>query len=215
MIKIISINVGRSSSAHQIALQTAFTSHIDILLVQEPYISRNTDRRITCKHPSFECFTPVDNWTIRPRVLTYTRKDTNFTFAQDCPNSTSEQGKEDVLFLTVKGPDRLCIQIINVYNAPPGATNPGAGISFLLLLADTHFPSKRILAGDLNLHHPNWNPSYQGSPSPKAPDLIRWLEDSNLFLLFEVDVPTHDHGNALDLCFASSSVLAGDATAIV
>lgn len=28
-------------------------------------------------------------------------------------------------------------------------------------------------------------------------------------------MPTHDHGNVLDLCFASSSVLEGDATAIV
>lgn len=214
-IRIISVNVGRSSSAHQIALQTAYTTNIDILLVQEPYISRFTERRITCNHPSFECFTPLDDWSIRPRVLTYTRKNTSLTFTQYRPNHTSEYGMGDVLFLTIQGPDRHPIQIINIYNAPPGAVNSGAGVSFLLSLTDNNFPPKTILAGDLNLHHPNWNPSYQGSPSTQSGDFIRWLEDNELFLLSEVDVPTHNLGNVLDLCFASSALMVGDATAAV
>ena len=139
-IKILSINVGRSSSAHQIALQVAFTSHIDILLIQEPYISRDIQRKITCKHPSFECFTPADDWTIRPRVLTYTRKNSNLTYTQYRPNSTQEYGKEDILFLIIKGPDRLCIQIVNIYNVPPGAIDPvPVSLFFLHFKYNSHF----------------------------------------------------------------------------
>lgn len=125
-IKIISTNVEQSSAAHEIALELAFKSQIDVLLVQEPYIYRDLARRITRKHPSFDCFTPVDDWTRRPRVLTYTRKNSNFSVTQDRPLRNLEQGEEDVLLLTIKCRGISPIQVINIYNAPPGGTNPGA-----------------------------------------------------------------------------------------
>ncbi|CCU82499.1 endonuclease/reverse transcriptase [Blumeria hordei DH14] len=58
-IRTLSINVGRSSNVHQIALQITFTYRVDILLVRESHISKNIERRITCKHPSFECFQSI------------------------------------------------------------------------------------------------------------------------------------------------------------
>lgn len=49
-IKILSVNVGRSSAAHDIALQLSFEKNIDILLVQEPYIYKDLNPKITRRH---------------------------------------------------------------------------------------------------------------------------------------------------------------------
>lgn len=73
-LKLLQINVSRGGSPHDLALALAQEEHIDLLLVQEPYIFYERDRRITKRHPSFECFTLTDNWTSRPQVLTYLRK---------------------------------------------------------------------------------------------------------------------------------------------
>lgn len=205
---IFSVNVGSCSSAHQIALQNAFTNQIDILLIQEPYISRNIDRRITFKHSAFECFTPVDDWSIRPRVLTHSKKNNSLTYSQERPDSGSELGLGDILFLSVEFPPYPRLLVVNVYNALPGATNPGAGVSRLITLADAQFPSKTILAGDLNLHHPLWHPLYSGSPSTQSESFIRWLESRELSLISEIDKPTHIRGNVLDLCFGSNQIVA-------
>ena len=82
--------MGRSSSAHEIALQLAYNINADILLIQEPYIFRDLDRRITRNHPSFECYTPLDNWSHRPRVLTYSNRNTDLTFTQIRPKIADE-----------------------------------------------------------------------------------------------------------------------------
>lgn len=212
-IKILSINVGRSSSSHEIALQVASNKHVDILLIQEPYIFRDLSRKITRTHPSFDCFAPTDVWSSRPRVLTYSNKNNGLILTQSRPEIMDEQGFGDILFLTIKSPDRHDIMIVNMYNAPPGATNPGAGVSTLISLSKFHFPRKIILTGDFNLHHKDWQPSYTGSSSSQAETLIDWLEGKSLYLISEIDRPTHNRGNVLDLCFASSALLREGSTA--
>ncbi len=168
IISILSVNVGRSSAAQQIALQTAHTSRTDFLLIQEPYISKNTERKITCRHSSYECYAPVDDWSTRPRVLTYSRKNNSLTHYQERPDIAIEQGLSDILFLSVRAPNNPRLLIINVYNAPPGAINSGSGVSCLLSSPNIHLSANTILAGDFNLHHPTWHPSYHGSPSPQS-----------------------------------------------
>ena len=103
-LKILSVNVGRSSVANELALQIAFQTRAVLLLVQEPYVSRDFNRRITRKHPSFECFTPVENWSVRPRVLTYSRKDSGLTFTQIRPGAYQQEENGDVLFPSVFRP---------------------------------------------------------------------------------------------------------------
>ena len=151
-IKILSINVGRSSSAHQIALDTAFNIQIDFLLIQEPYIFRDVTRKITRNHPSFECFTPVDDWSIRPRVLTYIRRGIALHTRQERPSFTDQGGIGDILILSSRTSNNSQFSIINIYNAPPGAINPGSGVNTLLSLPSPPHANS-ILAGDFNLHH--------------------------------------------------------------
>jgi hypothetical protein len=72
---VLQINVGKGSIQQEIALSYAYAEKADILLVQEPYIYRDYTRRITTRHPAYECLSPLDDWTARqPCVLTYIRK---------------------------------------------------------------------------------------------------------------------------------------------
>lgn len=209
-IKIISINVSRSSSAHEIALETATNLDTDVLLIQEPYIFKDSSRKITRNHPSFECFSPVDDWSRRPRVLTYTKKASGLLFTQIRPDLTPGENRSngDILFLTVQAPSCPPVTLINVYNAPTGATNPGAGLLSLISLSDSLLISSTVLIGDLNLHHTYWQPSYAASPSTQSDNFIRWLNTRSMSLISEPDIPTHNRGNFLDLCLASDDLLA-------
>ena len=183
-IKILFINVGTCSSAHEIALQLAFKTNMDVLLIQEPYVYKDLTRKISRKHPSFECFTPINDWHTRPRVLTCSRKNTPLYFSQIRPISGVVHGPEDALLLTANSSSGFSTLIINIYKPPPGDTNPGAGvsflISFLISLTELSFPPKTILAGDFNLHRHNCHSSRHGSPSSHAETLIRRLQSRDV-----------------------------------
>lgn len=103
-IKISSINFWRCSSAHEIALQTVLESRADVLLVQELYTYRELDRRITRKYPSFNCVIPIDDRSIRPHVLTYSRNYVGLTFTKDRSKFLNYQGVSDILFFTGRAP---------------------------------------------------------------------------------------------------------------
>lgn len=63
-LSVLQINVRRSPETHEIALALANDKNIDAILIQEPYIYSDRKRRITRRHPSYEAFTPVDDWTV-------------------------------------------------------------------------------------------------------------------------------------------------------
>ncbi|KAI0997511.1 hypothetical protein K3495_g10675 [Podosphaera aphanis] len=123
-------------------------------------------------------------------------------------------GMGDILFLSVvfRGYPRLLVT--NIYNAPPGAIDPGAGVARLTVLADAHLPPKTIVAGDFNLHHLMWRPSYLGPPSTQAESLIRWLESKDLSLISKIDKPTHTRGNVPDLCFGICQFVANGTSGV-
>ncbi|POS83035.1 hypothetical protein EPUL_005871 [Erysiphe pulchra] len=100
------------------------------------------------------------------------------------------------------------ISVLNLYNAPPGSNNPGAGVNLLLSLTNSFSRPNIILAGDFNLHHKDWHPSYPGPSSTQTESLNDWLEAIGLVLISEVDNPTHNRGNVLDLCFATQKLVA-------
>ena len=104
-LTLLQINVGRWPTPHEIALSLAFSENIDIILIQEPFISKDLSRRLTKCHPSYECFAPTDDWTAngRPRVLTYIRKGAGFHATQVWPNVTDPTVLSDFLFLQPAG----------------------------------------------------------------------------------------------------------------
>ena len=61
-LSILQINVDKGATQYDIALSSAYNEQTDVVLIQEPYISRDLSRRIPKRHPSYNCFTPIDDW---------------------------------------------------------------------------------------------------------------------------------------------------------
>lgn len=212
-LTILQANVGRGAAAHEIALNSAFEDKVDILLVQEPYIFRDLSRRISKKHRAYECFSPLDDWTsARPRVLTYIRKGAGIDAEQARPHDVDPPALSDILFLFVSSADSPTFLIANVYNAPPGSQGAGAAVQALLSLPQSFFPNFSFLAGDFNLHHERWQPSYQSGNAALANLFVEWLDSLTLVLISEIDTPTHSGGNVLDLAFVSGHLAARGAS---
>lgn len=199
-LSILQINVGRGTIAHEIALALANDSLIDVILVQEPYIFKDLVRKITKSHPMYEAFTPIDNWNIRPRVITYVRKGVGLNTTQLRPCSS-----RDLLFLQVRYRNLTPLNIINIYNAPQGAQGFGEAVDLLFTLPEPLWRSA-FLAGDFNLHHTSWNPLATSSSQSEA--LTEWLLDHSFILTSEIGRATHNAGNVLDLAFITGSLSA-------
>lgn len=198
---ILQINVGKGATTHEIALARAFESSIDILLIQEPYIYKDLTRKITKTHPMYETFTPLDTWDIRPRVITYARKGAGIKTTQLKPCTS-----RDLLFLQAQSSHSSQITIANVYNAPIGSNEAGEALEHLMNLPPRFWRSA-LIAGDFNLHHPNWDPDCN-SKSPRADPFVEWLESNNFYFISEIGKPTHRAGNTLDLAFLTGPLSA-------
>lgn len=112
-ITILSLNVGRSSSDHEIALNQAHQLLVDIVLMQEPHICRDLSRRITKHCPSYIVYSPIDDWTINhPRVISYVRK--GFGLGVEHVHSTPN----DIMILKLQSSRGKLLKIFNTYNAP-------------------------------------------------------------------------------------------------
>jgi len=149
----------------------------------------------------YESFTPLDDWTTRPRVMSYVRKGSGLQADQLRPVVT-----RDLIFLQIQARNSPPVTIINAYNAPPGCEGAGNTITDLISLPQT-LTASAFLAGDFNLLHPRWDP-YTERSSPLADPFTDWL-DHNLFIYTsESGASTHARGNVLDLAFLAGPLAA-------
>ncbi|KAI0993546.1 hypothetical protein K3495_g14638, partial [Podosphaera aphanis] len=203
------------ATPHEIALEFANEQKYDIILIQEPFISRDRQRRITKRISSYECFAPIDSWETRPRVLTYVRKGIGLQTYQLRPLPPYSPAAQDIVFLEVRAPSGIKMLVVNVYNAPSGSIAEGEAVRALLNLPRSIFRCRTFLAGDFNLKHTRWQASVTTNQSA-AESLLEWTDLNSISLISEADVPTHNRGNVLDLSFASNSlILAGAESAII
>lgn len=192
-ITILSLDVGRGASAHEIALNQAFQSLVDVILIQEPYIFRDLSRRITKRHRSYETFCPHVDWsTHRPRVVSYVRKELS-SHAEQIYIGLSR----DLLLLRLTSPTDQILNIFNVYNAPHNDNNESA-LQTLYTLPRSLFQGSCFLQGDFNLHHIRWQPSWPRGPSTGAEEFVEWADNRNFSLLSPLDKAIHNRGNVLD-----------------
>lgn len=122
-LTVLQANVGRGATAHEIALALAHHSKIDIILIQEPYIFSDRTRNITKFHPLYESFSPADDWESRPRTMSYVRKGAGLKISQlrPCPS-------RDLVFLQILTQNHAPLNIVNIYNAPPGSAGNGEAV---------------------------------------------------------------------------------------
>ena len=182
-------NVGRGGANHDLALTLAFKDNCDMLLIQEPWIYADLDRRSTKTHPGFETFSPLTTWTNRPRVMTYVRKGRGLR-----PEQPLADTSRDVLLVTLS-PGNCAMPIWNIYNAPYGSENAGEGLQTLLHLCRQ---PPTLVAGDFNIRHSMWDSTTMGTPED-GEDLLTWAETHGLRIANPADTPTHQRGGTLDL----------------
>ena len=196
-LQILQLNVGRNWEAHESALQLAFENNCHAVLIQEPWIFTDRSRRISKHHPSFHQLAPTEDWSARPRVLTYIRKHPHLK-AELAPFGPSSR---DILAVQINTPQKTAF-LVNIYNAPRGAVDEGQGLESLMTQTTPSSPC--LIAGDFNLQHPMWQSSAR--PSPRAEPFLSWAEAQDLALTLPPDSPTRGQ-NMIDLSWANSALL--------
>lgn len=186
-ISILSLNVGKGAINREIALNVAHLLSIDVILIQDPYISNDRPRRITKKNPNYDVFSPTDDWTVtRPRIITYVKKNIRIR---------SEQGRNnisgDLLRSRLVLHDGQSLNIYNVYN-PPASNDTNNPLENLYNSAPNSFRGSCLIQGDFNLHYSNWQPSWRKIPSPTAEKLVNWAEENNFNLISPLDKLTQN-----------------------
>ncbi|KAF2135096.1 uncharacterized protein K452DRAFT_212690, partial [Aplosporella prunicola CBS 121167] len=136
---------------HQLAIEL----NIDLILVQEPWISnsKNPKDKRSINHPSFGQLLPAHSPDLRSRTLVYfarNLKGSQINYREDLFQSP------DLMVLDLVLKDKT-LQIINLYNQKP---QDGPSTSLTLEREQGYAPLRpySIIAGDFNLHHPWWDP---------------------------------------------------------
>ncbi|KYG39917.1 hypothetical protein M433DRAFT_161139, partial [Acidomyces richmondensis BFW] len=137
-LKILQINVNRSSLATEGALEYARDLDIDLIA---------KSRSIT--HPSYNCIVPSPTSpSTRPRTLLYFRRDLGLELAQ------KNLRDSDLQSIDIRD-KRNQLTLLNIYNE--------RDINNIWTLDRTLYklpiPKSTILLGDFNIHHPVWEPS--------------------------------------------------------
>jgi hypothetical protein len=130
---VLQVNVRRSWPVHKCALETAFQSKADIILIQEP--ATFTLHHRTQAHEAYRTLVPQDTWPTRPRVMTYIREDSGLKAIQLSSGLSS-----DLLKVTVSGQRFPLLHIWNVYNSPAGSAGAGEAVNLLIQYRFTLIP---------------------------------------------------------------------------
>lgn len=208
-IRVLQINVNRSSLATESALQIAIEYKIDLVAVQEPWLvprqpedQTYTDIR-SVLHQAYTQIFPKSNTSSRPRTMVYVSRTTTMTInlSQDTPNDP------DIQFLDLTSGSET-LKFINVYNQKDQIGRRGKTIDSHLLNAQ--ISPKVVIAGDFNLHHPLWEPDSKATPDSEA--LVEWIEDNELSVLNSPGEGTFYRSNmekltTIDLTLASHSIV--------
>lgn len=197
------VNANRSPTAHGLLLELAYKQQADIILVQEPWVHSDLGRRITKWHPAYSTYTPVEDWSLRPRVMTYARKDRR---GLRCEPQGPTPLHPDIAFLEIGIQGSLPLLVANIYNAPCGSER--AGEAAALLMQQTNTNCMALLTGDFNLRHAQWDSSHTAHPSAQARQWLDWCDSQGLTLLNDPAIPTNRQGSTIDLVWATASLLA-------
>jgi endonuclease/exonuclease/phosphatase (EEP) superfamily protein YafD len=178
LLQIVSVNINRSNFKLTSLLQT---STADCILVQEPWWGNLVPRRSdtdpdgdpawgTVAHPGWTVFTPDLSTSPdgHPRVLTFVRK----SLTASCSVTPIALSHYDLLGLSLRS-SGFHLLLLNFYHH---VRHHHGNLSHLLeFIPDPSTPI--LLAGDFNSHSDTWSPGGK-RPSPWAPALEHWLDDS-------------------------------------
>lgn len=171
-------NVGKRQVPHLSLLEICHQQGVDVINIQEPacYLGTRTQT-----HPGYDIFAPIDHWNatswdefvaIRPRVLTYVRKQAGLWVVQRRPTQT-----RDAFWLEING-----TQILHVYRDV-------LSTEMLDLVCGTEITGPTVVGGDFNFIAQAYEPNRSDARGGR--ELTRWAEGSGMEFTGEIGVPTH------------------------
>ena len=203
-VKILQINLNKSSIATESALQLVIELKVDLVLVQEPWLvtrdpSKNWSSTRSVLHPSYTQILPIVQ-ELRPRTLVY--------IARGFKHIVNLVPIVDLYILIldiIEGSQRL--QLVNIYNKD--SQIEGEPRTLERVLYNRAISPSIVLLGDFNTHYPQWDPLARKTQG--ANTLVEQIESKDLILLNTPGVgtfyrPNLARENTLDLTFASSSI---------
>jgi hypothetical protein len=184
-LRVFQLNVARSNWRMHGLLNSL--SDFDIILFQEPWYGRigvarssndphGQDIKGTVNNPAWEAFMPepdLDGGA--PRVATFVRKGIFNLAARPRPDILHSRDTQATSFQY----GALSFHIINIYNAGAG-TN--AQTVELLHNSELDPSIPTAIAGDFNLHHPDWALNQVPIISATAQSLVDWMTENAFFI---------------------------------
>ena len=210
-LRILQANLNKSQSATESTLQMAIELSVDIIAVQEPWLTSFTkdpldysEARSTLHSSFIQSLPTLPSNSSRPRVLFYFSRSFQ---AQINPNRTFSLPDPDFLAVDIQY-QRASFTLLNVYNEDD-QLDTGRKTIERVLLANT-LPPSSLLLGDFNIHHPWWEPACP-RVSTEAERFVNWIEDQGITLLNTPGCGTFFRSNmqretVLDLSFCTSDL---------
>jgi len=175
-IKTLQINLNRSATATESALNLAIELEISLIAVQEPWVYPDPDNNyLNTRSVIYQGYIQLlpNHGILRPRTMFYIARSISqfINISEDSPDDP------DCLIIDINQGSK--IQIINLYNKDDLNSQAIKTLNRGLLPNPLYKDS--IVLGDLNIHHPWWDPLHKESQG--AQDLLEWISDNNLILL--------------------------------
>ena len=214
-IQIAQLNANRSPDVMTV-MQQEYLQDTDIILYQEPAFSRSSLPQhlfLTPKIPGFKTILPIPINQLRappasrfPRVMAYAREREDMIVVPRYDLCLDH----DMMVIEVRQRPHQPILIVNLYNPPTGSTRAhSTGQRLILMNLPDTYPT--IIAGDFNLHHPDWE-EMTTEPIAAARTMAEWIQDTSLSLLNVHNYPTfhhhnHIHHSVCDLTLANARAI--------
>jgi ribonuclease HI len=201
-LHILQINVNRSSVVTEDVLQYAVDNNVHIVLIQEPWIISSSDTYSDARstlHNAFSFILPSPSG-LRPRTLAYISKQSVTSAIHRCATSPIDP---DILILNVPEHNNS-LHVFNIYNER-GLGDDGQRTTERILYNIT-IPSRSLICGDFNIHHPTWDP--YNNKTQGADEFVQWIDRNDLLLMNTPGEGTFmrsnlQHDSVLDLTFSS------------
>ena len=180
-------------------VQQEYIRDTDILLCQEPAFPTSTLPQhlfLTPKIPGFTTILPIDQLRTPPanripRVMAYARERNDVIVVPRYDICLDH----DMMVIEIQPRPHQPVLVVNICNLPSGSIEKhSTGQRLKLLDLSGTYPT--IIAGDFNLHHPDWE-QMTTEPPATARAMAEWLQDKLFSLLNVHNYPNFHHHNHL------------------
>lgn len=205
-LTVMQVNVGRGGPASNLALALGHERGIDIIMIQEPWIGQDLDRKMCKKHKGYQAYVPEDEWEERPRVITYIQQGELIPCTEKRQDILKTNGNQDVPLLEIQlgAASEPPIYVLNMYNAPSNCHHAGKAVE-LLMRSQSLMLHKVLVGGDLNLHHMDWDARTLRA-TRQAVELSEWVTKNAAFYELATGTITYNQRGSIDQVIASASL---------